>query len=718
VARKLIVEVVLDAAAYSRQIKQAQQQTAGLTKGIEQTGRATGTATVAFRGLGRSIATGVFGGITAARVFDDLKRGLEASVVAASDLNEQTTKTRRVFDQASQGVIEWSKTTTQAFGISERDALKTASTFGALFSTVGIGGKQAADLSENLTQLGADLASFSNTPLPQALQAIQSGLVGQVRPLREYGVRLSAARVQQEALRDSGKKHASQLTEEEKLLARIKIIYQDTQKPQGDFQRTQEGLANQTRILTANIDDLATKIGEKLIPAVTTATTKLNDFMDAAGGKPSTTKMKNFTDGLHDIRVGIKTLGEETQKRTGSIISFGDLLKGLADAQLPVALFQGITALGKLFPTPPTPPTAAAKKAIQAMQPGAALNALTEGLRTPKPGPGDLTTAGGIVIGAGGPSIAQQNRMFDALIGRLQLRAGLTTNLDKQIAIYRTIVSKLQARINVTGDITRKLNLEDQVLQVNAQIAADVAQKRQQAMDNLLGGADVAMLQAQLTKRLSDDLAALELQRQLIVKAIQKYGDTKELQLKLIQNQLDVQGVHEQAAQAAQQAADQARQEKVGWMEFAFERAQATKTVADDLKTANVLLRYWQKQASTGKRTLEEAQQVFRWQQEIANLRKKSDDQFAKFRPVDASKFVAGLGLNLSLAQTRNLIGAVAGIGRGGTLPPSRTAAFAGAGGMTVHIGTFNSSAQNPEQLEDALTKRAKARPQPRRGAR
>src|SRR4029077_16341856 len=174
----------------------------------------------------------------------------------------------------------------------------------------------------------------------------------------------------------------------------------------------------------------------------------------------------------------------------------------------------------------------------------------------------------------------------------------------------------------------------DQALQVQAQSAADVAQKRQQALDNLLGGGDVPLLQARLTRTLTDNLAAYELQRQLIMKAIQKYGQTKELQLKLIQNQIDIQGIHDQAAEAAAAAAEQARQEKVGWMEFAVERAQATKTVADDLKTADILLKYWQKQARTGKRTLEEAQQVFRWQQEIANLRKKSGDEFAKFKPI------------------------------------------------------------------------------------
>src|SRR4029077_18172040 len=309
-----------------------------------------------------------------------------------------------------------------------------------------------------------------------------------------------------------------------------------------------------------------------------------------------------------------------------------------------------------------------------------------------------------------------RNRWFDAAIGRLQLRAGLTTNLDKQIALYQTIVAKLKARIKVTNDITRLHNLEDQALQVQAQIAADVAQKRQQALDNLLGGADVPLLQAQLTKTLTDNLAAYELQRQLIMKAIQKYGQTKELQLKLIQHQIDIQGIHDQAAQAAGAAAEQARQGKVGGREFAFERAQATKTVADDLKRANALLSYWQKQASTGKRTLEEAQQVWYSQQQIANLGKKGSDLFTKFTPVEPNKFVQSLGLTgLTPAQIRTIGGAGAGGGRGGTVPGGHTAAFAGAG-VVVHGDMVLNGVNDPAGLSDALTKNGKTRPSPRGG--
>jgi hypothetical protein len=694
VARKLIVEVFLDAAAYNRQIKQAQAQTAGLTKGIEKTGKATATASVAFKGLGKQIAGGVLGAASAGAAFGAVTKGLEAYVV---------------FGQAAAGVKAWSQTTTAAFGVSQRQAVATASSFGALFKPIGLTGAEAAKQSEKLTQLGADLASFYNTDVQSALDAIRSGIVGESEPLRQYGVLLSETRVQQEALRDTGKTHVSQLTNQEKALARINIIFKDSKTAQGDFARTSEGLANQTRVLTANIDDLATKIGSKLIPVLTQAVSGFTDMADAIGNRPSSTKNKEFADGLVAIAHGFKEVNDNSGPKVHA-----NLLKYLTTYGV-VKRF--VSDIGRAFPRPLPPPSEATKNAIAAMQPGAALNALLP----PKPKPGDLTTAGGIVIGAGGPSFAQQNRMFDATIGRLQLRAGLKTNLDKQIADYRTIASKLRARIKVTGDITRQLHLEDQALQADAQVAAAVAEKRQKAMENLLGGADIPMLQAQLTKSLSDDVAALELQRQLILTAIRKYGQTKALQLQLIQNQIDTQGKNEERTQLAQQAAEQARQEKVGWMEFAFERAQATKTVADDLKTAKALLSYWQKQAATGKRTLEEAQQVWHWQQEITRVRKEmARDQGGGtlFRPVNANAFIASLGLGLTPDQVRRLRAGVVQFGPGGTLPGQHTGAFALAGGVQINGGVHLHGVQNIKQMEEELAKRAKARPHTRRGAR
>jgi hypothetical protein len=128
------------------------------------------------------------------------------------------------------------------------------------------------------------MASFNNADPTQVLQDIRSGLVGEAEPLRKYGVLLSEARVQQLALSQTGKSSVKSLTDQEKALARVAIIFKDTAAAQGDFARTSGGLANQERILKAEVADLEANLGKLLLPAVTKLTGVLVDATGAAVG--------------------------------------------------------------------------------------------------------------------------------------------------------------------------------------------------------------------------------------------------------------------------------------------------------------------------------------------------------------------------------------------------------------------------------------------------
>ncbi len=191
------------------------------------------------------------------------------SIKAASDQTEQLNKSIEVFTTSADDVKKWAESTATSIGISETAALAAASTYGQLFRTLGVGVKPAAELSQALVELASDLASFNNVSPERALAALQSGLVGQARPLRQLGIFLTAARVQEEALTETGKKLATQLTQQDKILARETLIFKDSAIAQGDFERTQGRLANQGRILSAQLDDIAAGIGTKLLPALT-----------------------------------------------------------------------------------------------------------------------------------------------------------------------------------------------------------------------------------------------------------------------------------------------------------------------------------------------------------------------------------------------------------------------------------------------------------------
>lgn len=271
--RDLHVKVTGDTRGLERAFGRTSTTAKLFGQNVETAGQKVDKSAKAFRNLGTVFA----GGLAAGVVFDQLRQ----SVDVASNLAEQTNKSRQVFEGFSEDVEAFAATSARSFGIARDQALQLAGSFGALFRPLGLTSAEAAKQSVALTQLGADLASFYNTDVQDALLAIQSGLVGQVEPLRRYGVEVSAARVQTQALADTGKSAASELTNQEKVLARIKIIFQDTALAQGDFARTSGGLANQQRILAAEVRDLQASLGGALIPAVTQLVTGMNDAITA-----------------------------------------------------------------------------------------------------------------------------------------------------------------------------------------------------------------------------------------------------------------------------------------------------------------------------------------------------------------------------------------------------------------------------------------------------
>ncbi len=230
--------------------------------------KAFGKAANAGDGLGKSLGKLAKVGIAAGVALGaGLAVGAKKSIDAASNLQEQINKTNVVFAKNGSEVLKWSKGLETSFGLSQRAALEAAGTFGNMLVPMGFARKEAASMSEQMVQLAGDMASFNNASPEETLNAIRAGLAGEAEPLRRYGVFLTAARIEQEALTETGKKSAKQLTEQEKATARYNLILKDTADTQGDFARSAGGsLANQIRIAQASFEDLAASIGSALLP--------------------------------------------------------------------------------------------------------------------------------------------------------------------------------------------------------------------------------------------------------------------------------------------------------------------------------------------------------------------------------------------------------------------------------------------------------------------
>lgn len=190
------------------------------------------------------------------------------AVNAASDLAEAQSAVGTVYGESADQIAGYSGSVAGSLGLARDEALSTAATFGVFGKQAGFTGQDLVDFSNDSLQAAADLASFYNAPVPEALAAIQSGLSGETEPLRQFGIFLNEATVQQYALENGIWDGVGAMTEQQKIAARSGYILDNLGDAQGDFARTSGGLANQQRILKARFRDVAATVGKYLLPAV------------------------------------------------------------------------------------------------------------------------------------------------------------------------------------------------------------------------------------------------------------------------------------------------------------------------------------------------------------------------------------------------------------------------------------------------------------------
>ncbi|MCW5936722.1 MAG: hypothetical protein KIT11_05390 [Fimbriimonadaceae bacterium] len=225
------------------------------------------------------------GGAVAKKFSDEFVKGMKAAgtavsvaigaplaaaavkaVNAARDLGEAQNATNETFKRAAGVVQEFAETSASAYGVSKRAANEYAASLGAIYKASGLTEKASADLSVTTVKLAADLASFKNLSVEDALNKIRSGLVGEIEPLRSVGVLLSDQTLQRRALTEGITEQFSKLDEGTKVQLRFKEILEQTKDAQGDYARTSGDLANQQRTLAAETEDVAAALGETLLP--------------------------------------------------------------------------------------------------------------------------------------------------------------------------------------------------------------------------------------------------------------------------------------------------------------------------------------------------------------------------------------------------------------------------------------------------------------------
>lgn len=178
------------------------------------------------------------------------------------DLNLFTASMRK-YAAAAQ---EYAENVSEVMGIDPAEWMRNQGIFNTLLTGFGAVSDRAYTMSKNLTQLGYDISSFFNISTEDAMQKLQSGISGELEPLRRLGYDLSQARLQQTAYTLGIKENVSAMTQAEKAELRYYAIMTQVTTAQGDMARSLEAPANQLRILQAQFTMAARAIGNIFIP--------------------------------------------------------------------------------------------------------------------------------------------------------------------------------------------------------------------------------------------------------------------------------------------------------------------------------------------------------------------------------------------------------------------------------------------------------------------
>jgi hypothetical protein len=266
--RTLKLNLLADVDKFVKQLGIADNNTKGFSKNMQKYGK-------------QAAAAFAVAGVAAAGYAT--KVGLE-SVKAASDFNEEVSKSKVIFGDGADDIKAFSKTTATSLGISGTQALKATSTFATFGKAAGLTGKDLTKFSKGATTLVADLGSFYNTSADEAILAIGSALRGENEPIRKFGVLLDDSTLKAKAMEMGLYDGVGALTAQEKSLATYEVILDQTKDAQGDFARTSDGLAGQQKILDSTLKDLKTRMGESLLPVMLEVIEQANFMAKAFGG--------------------------------------------------------------------------------------------------------------------------------------------------------------------------------------------------------------------------------------------------------------------------------------------------------------------------------------------------------------------------------------------------------------------------------------------------
>ena len=252
-------------------LQNAREELARANRALDELEQQTKSTDSAFGKLAKTIGLAAL----AYKALDVIKTGIDY----ASDLAEVQNVVDVTFGSSAAAIDSWSKECINAYGLNEVSAKRYAGTMGAMLKSSGLAGDAIVGMSQDMVGLAGDMASFYNLDLETAFEKIRSGISGETEPLKQLGINMSVANLEAFALSQGIETAYNEMTQAEQVMLRYNYLMNATADAQGDFARTSDSWANQTRLLSENWTMFTGVLAEQLLPVLTSVVSGLNSFI-------------------------------------------------------------------------------------------------------------------------------------------------------------------------------------------------------------------------------------------------------------------------------------------------------------------------------------------------------------------------------------------------------------------------------------------------------
>lgn len=265
-----------------------------------------------------------------------------------SNLSEVQNVVDVTFGNLNSEVDKFAQNAIEQFGLGQTVTKKYVGTFGAMAKAFDFNNQAALEMSETLTGLVGDVASFYNLSSDEAFTKLKSVFTGETETLKDLGIVMTQTALDQYAMANGFGKTTSAMTEQEKTALRYQFVLDKLSLAQGDFARTSDSWANQTRVLSLRFNELKATLGQgfinlftPIVQGINWVISKLQVLADAFKSFTEfiTGKKSDSSSGIGSVATDLSSVTDSADTASNAVSGIGSSAKKAAKDMKSLAAF-------------------------------------------------------------------------------------------------------------------------------------------------------------------------------------------------------------------------------------------------------------------------------------------------------------------------------------------------------------------------------------------